>query len=297
MALAPAYLTSQVNTTLGNFGVQYVEAGEPCNPTVLLLHGYPTSATTQFRDLIPLLAVSYHILAPDLPGFGFTTSPDSFKYTFDNLAAVIIEWVKTLQLKNFSIYVFDYGAPVGWRLSLALPDQISAIISQNGNAYEEGFGQEFWQPVFNLWNSSNGVAERKIVQENVLTLEGTKYQYEAGVPEADLKLINPFTYTFDYLKNLAGLAEQERQTDLFYDYRTNVAMYPEVHEWFRKTQVPLLAVWGKGDPAFIPPGAEAFKKDLPHAIVRFVDSGHFALETKVHEIAAAVKDFLGAQRL
>jgi pimeloyl-ACP methyl ester carboxylesterase len=288
-------LTSQVNTSLGTFGVHYIEAGSPCKPTLLLLHGYPTSATVQFRDLIPLLADSYHILAPDLPGFGFTTSPDDLKYTFDNLAVVILAWVMMMQLDRFSLYVFDYGAPVGWRLSLALPDRITAIISQNGNAYKEGFGQEFWQPVFDLWESGNGEAQRKVVQDNVLTLEGTKYQYFAGVPETDLKLLNPLPWTMDYLHNLAGAEKQARQLDLFYDYRTNVAMYPKVQEWFRQRQVPLLAIWGKGDPAFIPPGAEAFKKDLPNAIVRFVDSGHFALETRVHEIAKAMKEFLGAQ--
>jgi pimeloyl-ACP methyl ester carboxylesterase len=293
MAPAPTYTTAKVDTSLGKFGVHYIEAGLPSKPTLMLLHGYPTSATTQFRDLIPLLADSYHILAPDLPGFGFTTCPEDFKYTFDNLADVILAWVKTLQLDNFSLYVFDYGAPVGWRLSLALPDRITSIISQNGNAYKEGFGQEFWQPVFDLWESGNGEAQRKVVQDNVLTLEGTKYQYTAGV--TDLKLLNPLPWTMDYLHNLAGAEKQARQIDLFYDYRTNVALYPKVHDWFRHRQVPLLAIWGKGDPAFIPPGAQAFKKDLPNAIVRFVDSGHFALETRVHEIAEAVKEFLDAQ--
>lgn len=296
MPTAPTYSTTKVSTNLGTFGIHHVEAGDPTKPTILLLHGYPSSGGTQYRDLIRLLSESYHILAPDLPGFGLTTSPDSFEYTFDNLSTAIIAWVKTLSLERFSIYVFDYGAPVGWRLCLALPDKITAIVSQNGNAYEEGFGQEFWQPVFDLWKT-NGEAERKVVADNVLTLEGTKYQYTAGVPEADLKLLNPFTWTIDYLHNVAGPENQKHQLDLFYDYRTNVALYPKVHEWFRQSQVPLLAVWGKGDPAFIPPGAEVFKKDLPNAVVRFVDAGHFALETKLDEVVQVTTEFLSAQKL
>jgi len=297
MAARPRYQTIPITTPLGSVGVHHVEAGDSSKPTLVLLHGFPTSATTQYRDLIRLLADSYHILAPDLPGFGLTTCPDEFKYTFDNLAVVILAWAKSLSLEHFSMYVFDYGAPVGWRLALALPDRIDAIITQNGNAYEEGFGQKFWQPVFDLWTSDNGRAERDVVRDNVLTLEGTKYQYTAGVPEADSTLLNPFTWTMDYLQNLAGPENQKRQLDLFYDYRTNVALYPKVHEWFRRRNLPLLAVWGKGDPAFIPAGAEAFKRDLPDAIVRFVDSGHFALETRADEIAQAVKEFLAAQDL
>ena len=271
--------------------VFFVEAGAPELPTLLLLHGFPSSSN-QFRNFIPLLSSSYHVIAPDLPGFGFTTSPAHYTFTFDNLAGTISAFLVALNVAKYSLYVFDYGAPVGLRLALKKPEAITAIITQNGNAYDEGFGQEFWAPVFELWNTSDSAAARGYLRDNLLTLDGTKMQYTAGVPASDLTLIDPTTYTYDYLTNIAGTENQNRQLDLFCDYRTNPQVYPAFHEYFRKTQVPLLAIWGKGDPAFIPPGAEAFKKDLPNAIVEFVDAGHFALETKGRDIAVAVLQFL-----
>ena len=271
--------------------VSYVSAGASHLPTILLLHGFPSS-NNQFRNLIPLLSPTHHVIAPDLPGFGLTTTPANYSFTFDNLASTIAAFLVALNITKYSMYIFDYGAPTGLRIALQTPQAITSIISQNGNAYDEGFGHPFWDPIFALWNSSDATPEREVLRGNVLTLAGTKMQYTTGVPEADLPLIDPNDYTYDYLVNVAGPENQNRQVDLFYDYRTNPQIYPKFHEYFRKSQVPLLAIWGKGDPSFIPPGAEAFKKDLPNAIVEFVDAGHFALETKLGEIAAATLRFL-----
>lgn len=271
--------------------IHYIEAGSKNNPTLLLLHGFPSSST-QFRDLAPLLAQDYHILAPDFPGYGLTSVPTDYTYTFDNLAATILAFLALLHIKTYAIYIFDYGAPVGLRLALRNPDSVKAIISQNGNAYVEGFGHPFWDPIMQLWNSSNAEADRQWLKDNYLTLEATKMQYTAGFPDADLPLVNPSQYTLDFLQNEAGPVNQEHQVDLFYDYRKNVDIYPAVQEYFRRSQVPLLAVWGKGDPVFVPPGAEAFKRDLPGAVVKFVDAGHFALETKRWEIAVEILQFL-----
>lgn len=277
---------------LGDFKINYIEAGSPHASTILLLHGFPSSAN-QYRDLIPLLSGDYHVLAPDMPSYGATTSPKDMKYTFDNLTAVISAWLDTLKINSYAVYIFDYGAPVGLRLALQKPDHVKAIISQNGNAYNEGFGEEFWAPIVKLWKSDNGSEARDWLRENYLSLGTTKFQYHMGVPEQDYPLINPMTWNTDYLFNLAGKENQDRQLDLFYDYRTNKDIYPKFHEYFRKTQVPLLAVWGKGDPCFVYPGAEAFKKDLPDAEIHLLDAGHFALETVRWEIAKLMLEFLG----
>lgn len=272
--------------------VHYFTAGSPSHPTLVLLHGFPSSST-QYHDFASLLAHKYHIIAPDLPGFGLTTVSSDFKYTFDNLASVICDFLLKLDVKRYAVYVFDYGAPVAWRLALQNPSSITAIISQNGNAYDEGFGHPFWDPIMDLWHTRDSTASREWLRENYLTLSAIKTQYTTGVPEADMPLINPSQWALDYLQNLAGKTNQEHQLDLFYDYRTNLELYPKVHEYFRTSQVPLLAIWGKGDPAFVPSGAEAYKRDLPNAVVKFVDSGHFALETRRVEIAQAVLEVLG----
>jgi pimeloyl-ACP methyl ester carboxylesterase len=287
-----AYVPTYHDVTVNNVDVHYFTAGSASLPTLLLLHGFPSSST-QFRDLAPLLSHKYHIVALDFPGYGLTKAPSDFAYTFENLASVTLAFLAALQISSYSIYVFDYGAAVGWRLALANPSAVTAIISQNGNAYNEGFGQPFWKPIMETWNTNNSAPAREWLRENYLTLAATEMQYTAGFPESDLKLINPSDWTLDFLQNEQGAANQERQLDLFYDYRRNVETYPAVHEYFRKSQVPLLAIWGKGDPIFVPPGAEAFKQDLPNAVVKFVDAGHFALQTKRWEIAEEILKFLG----
>jgi pimeloyl-ACP methyl ester carboxylesterase len=265
----------------------YREAGQPEHPTLLLLHGFPSSSH-QFRNLIPLLADRFHIVAPDLPGFGFSDAPDrtAFKYTFDHLAEVIEGFTDTIGLERYAIYVFDYGAPVGFRLALARPERVAAIVSQNGNAYEEGLSTG-WDPIQKYWREPN--AANRAALRALLTPESTKWQYVHGAP--DETLIAPESYTLDSAL-LARPGNDEIQLDLFLDYASNVALYPTFHEYFRAKQPPLLAVWGKHDPFFLPPGAEAFRRDNPNAEVHFYDTGHFALETHVREIATAIGDFL-----
>lgn len=268
--------------------VFYREAGEPKSPAVLLLHGFPTSSH-MFRDLIPLLADHYDVVAPDLPGFGNTVSPPrgKFDYTFDNLARVIDGFVETIGLSRFALYVFDYGAPTGFRLAVKHPDRITAIVSQNGNAYEEGLS-DGWNPIRAYWrdaSQSNREALRAF-----LTPEMTVWQYTHGVP--DPTTVSPDGYSLDnFYLSRPGAAEL--QLDLFGDYKSNVELYPTFQKYFRTNKPPFLAVWGKTDPFFLPKGAEAFKRDIPDAVVRFFDTGHFALETHAAEIAAAMRDFLG----
>lgn len=286
-----SYPSTYNNISLSaNTTISYISAGSPSLPTLLLLHGFPSSSN-QFRKLIPLLSITYHVLAPDLPGFGLTTYPPDYEFTFANLAVTMGTFLTALNINSYAVYIFDYGAPVGLRLALGNPSAIKAIVTQNGNAYVEGLGHPFWDPIEALW-ADPSPQNYETVRNGVLTLEATRFQYTAGVPADDLPLVNPAAYTYDYLQNIQSAADQKRQVALFYDYRTNVAMYAAFQAYFRESQVPLLAVWGKGDPAFVPAGAEAFKKDLPMAEVRFVDAGHFALETKGEEIAEETLRFL-----
>ncbi|KAK5169098.1 uncharacterized protein LTR77_006407 [Saxophila tyrrhenica] len=282
---------------LGNFTIHYISAGAPTDPTLLLLHGFPSSST-QYRNVIPLLSDSYHVLAPDLPGYGLTTSPAEMKYTFANLTAAIAAWLLALEISSYAVYVFDYGAPVAWRLALEKPASIKAIISQNGNAYDAGFGHPFWTPIEALWNETkpNSVADREWLRENYLTIPATKGQYYTGFPASDHELVDPVQPTTDFWMNLHGRENQERQLDLFYDYRTNLPLYSKIQKWFRESQVPMLAVWGKADPIFVWEGAEAFRKDLPEAEVHALEAGHFVLETKGWEVAQLIKGFLGRNR-
>ena len=267
----------------------YRAAGDPNSPVVLLLHGFPASSF-MFRELIPRLAETYRVIAPDLPGFGFTEVPAErqYLYSFDRLAATLNAFVQMLKIKRFALYVFDYGAPTGFRLAMAHPDRVTAIVSQNGNAYEEGLG-DAWAPIRKYWNEPT--AENRDALRNILTLEGTRWQYTHGV--SDPGNVAPEGYTLD-----AALLERpgnkDVQLDLFLDYASNVKLHPAFQDYFRKATPPLLAIWGKNDPFFIPAGAEAFRKDIPNARVEFLDTGHFALETHVVEIAARMKDFLAA---
>jgi len=265
----------------------YREAGDPKSPTLLLLHGFPTSSHL-FRDLIPLLADRYHLVAPDLPGFGFSDAPDRarFNYTFDHLAKVMDGFTGTVGLKQYAIYVFDYGAPEGFRLALAHPERVTAIVSQNGNAYVEGLS-DGWNPIQRYWKEPTQ-ANRAALRD-FLTPQSTKWQYLHGV--ADESLVAPESYTLDSAL-LGRPGNDEIQLDLFLDYASNVALYPKFQEYFRTRQPPLLAAWGKNDPFFLPPGAEAFKRDNRNAEVRFFDTGHFALETHARDIATAIREFL-----
>ena len=265
----------------------YREAGADTSPALLLLHGFPTSSH-MFRDLIPALADDYHVVAPDLPGFGFSDAPAraQFKYTFDHLADVIDRFTTVMGLARYAIYVFDYGAPVGFRLATSHPSRITAIISQNGNAYEDGLSKG-WDPIQRYWREPT--PENRAALRNLLTPQATKWQYVHGVQ--DEAMVAPESYTLDSAL-LARPGNDEIQLDLFLDYASNVALYPKFHEYFRTHRPPLLAVWGKNDPFFLPSGAEAFKRDIPGAVVRFFDTGHFALETHAAEIAAAICGFL-----
>lgn len=271
--------------------VFYREAGPSDAPVILLLHGFPTSSF-QFRDLIPRLADLYRVIAPDLPGFGFTDVPNErhYKYTFDDLAESISAFTDALSLKRYALYVFDYGAPIGFRLAMARPERITAIVSQNGNAYEEGLG-DAWAPIRRYWSEPTA-ANREAIRK-VLNPEGMRREYASGIPNPEV--IAPEGYTLDAAL-LARPGNVDIQLDLFLDYANNVKLYPAFHEYLRKWKPPLLAIWGKYDPYFIPAGAEAFRRDNPNATVQFLDTGHFALETHVEEIALAVREFLGGSR-
>ncbi len=268
--------------------VFYRSAGDPSAPALLLLHGFPT-ASHMFRDLIPELAGNYHVVAPDLPGFGMTEQPtrDAFTYTFDKIAELVGRFTEVLGLERFAIYVFDYGAPVGFRLALAHPDRISAIVSQNGNAYLEGLS-DAWAPIKAYWHEPTQ-ANRDALR-GFLAPQTTLFQYTHGV--SNPVLVSPDGRNLDDFY-LARPGNDEIQLDLLGNYKTNVALYGDIQAYLRSKRPPVLAIWGKNDPFFVPPGAEAFKKDVPDAEVRFVDSGHFALETHAREIGAAMRDFLG----
>lgn len=267
--------------------VFYRESLNPGAPKLLLLHGFPTSSH-MFLNLIPLLGDRFHVVAPDLPGFGRSDMParDKFAYTFDNIAQVIDRFTEVIGFDRFAVYIFDYGAPTGLRLALRHPERIAAIISQNGNAYEEGLS-EGWNPIRAYWQEPSA-ANRKALR-TFLAPETTVWQYTHGV--ADTTRVSPDGYSLDNYY-LTRPSADEVQLDLFGDYKTNVALYPKFQSYFREHKPPLLAVWGKNDPFFLPPGAEAFKRDIPSAEVRFLDTGHFALETHCDEIASAIRGFL-----
>lgn len=272
------------NIQIGGVNVFYREAGPKNAPAVLLLHGFGASSH-MFRDLMPYLASGYRVIAPDLPGFGMTTVDKSFNYTFDNLAKVIDAFTVAKGMDRYAMYVFDYGAPVGWRLAVAHPEKITAIVSQNGNAYEEGLSPG-WAPMQAAWANPNTANREALRQFNTLAM--TKWQYLEGVK--DVSRIAPDGYLLAY----AAIERHgvEAQMDLLMDYGQNIKQYKELHTYFRRYQPPTLAIWGKNDPFFLPPGAEAFKRDNPKAEVRFLDTGHFAIETHGAEIARDMRAFL-----
>jgi pimeloyl-ACP methyl ester carboxylesterase len=275
-------------TTVRGHEIAYREAGPADAPVLLLLHGFPTSSH-MFRDLMPLLADRYHLIAPDHLGFGRSATPAAteFPYTFDRLAEITGEFTEQLGLKEYALYIQDYGAPIGLRLALAHPERVTAIITQNGNAYEEGLGAEAWAPVLAL------IAERTPETEapvrEISGPDGIKWQYLHGVP--DPTLVSPDAYAHDAA--LMGRPGQpDIQLDLISDYGSNFALYPAFQEYFRTSQVPLLAVWGGHDEIFVPAGALAFRRDLPNAEIHLLPTGHFALETHAGQVAALMDDFL-----
>jgi pimeloyl-ACP methyl ester carboxylesterase len=267
--------------------VFYREAGPRDAPVILLLHGFPTSSF-QYRELIPRLADRYRVIAPDLPGFGFTEVPAerNYVYSFDALAQTMLAFTDALGLERYALYVFDYGAPTGFRVAKARPERVTAIVSQNGNAYEEGLG-DAWAPIRRYWSAPT--AENREAVRRELTPAGLRSQYIDGVPHPET--MAPEGYTLD-----AAMIERpgnmDIQLDLFLDYASNVRLYPAFQEYFRAWHPPLLAIWGKHDPFFIPAGAEAYRRDNPNAVAQLLDTGHFALETHVDEIASAMRAFL-----
>jgi len=270
------------------FKIFYREAGAREAPTLLLLHGFP-SAGHMFRDLIPLLADRYHLVAPDLPGFGQSDAPShtTFAYSFDSIANLIDRFTEVIGISRFAIYIFDYGAPTGLRIAVKHPDRVSAIISHNGNAYEEGLS-EGWNPIRAYWQDASS-ANRNALRA-FLTPETTRWQYTHGVP--DPSALSPDGYSLDNFY-LARPGQDDIQLDLFGDYKSNVRLYPTFQRYFRDHKPKLLAVWGRHDPFFLPAGADAYRRDIPNAVVRFFDTGHFALETHAIEIAAEIRAFLG----
>lgn len=272
--------------TLSNAKVFYRTAGSPTNPTILLLHGFPSSSH-MFRNLIPILAPNYHVVAPDFPAFGFTIPSADYIYTFANMATTLEEFLDALNIKTFSMYIFDYGAPIGLRVALSRPHAIRALITQNGNAYTEGIG-EVLAPLSQYWKSGSQ-EDREALRAGFLSFEATKSQYELGTPHPER--IAPESYMLDYVL-LNTPEKQEVLLDLFKDYESNVALYPRFHEWLAESQVPTLVAWGKNDPLFVVAGGEAYRKDVPGAEVHMLDAGHFAAETHTEEIGELMLAFL-----
>lgn len=283
-AVEPAPAVRYDTVQVKGVDVFYREAGPRDAPAVLLLHGFGASSH-MFRDLIPQLASGYRVIAPDLPGFGLTRADKSFKYTFDNLADVIDAFTTARGLQRYAIYVFDYGAPVGWRLAVRHPEKITAIVSQNGNAYEEGLSPG-WAPMRAAWADPTPANREALRKFN--TLDMLKWQYVEGVKDTSIVAPDGYLLAHEAIERIGV----DPQMDLLVDYGQNIKQYGQLHAFFRQHQPPVLAIWGKNDPFFLPPGAEAFKRDNPNAEVRFLDTGHFAIETHGPEIAQAMRTFL-----
>jgi pimeloyl-ACP methyl ester carboxylesterase len=281
--LAVAYRTASVD----GVDLFYREAGPPDAPTVVLLHGFPTSSH-MFRELIPRLADRYHVLAPDYPGFGQSAMPDrnTFAYTFDHLAGIVDDWLVGLHVNRYALYVMDYGGPVGFRIATSHPERVSALIVQNSNAYDDGLGA-FWDPFRTYW--ATPTAANRAVLSGLLTLDITKLQYTFGV--SDATRLSPDTWTIDQAR-LDRPGNVDVQLDLFYDYRTNLALYPTWQSYLHDKHPPTLIVWGQNDPIFETAGATAFLSDVPGAEIHLLDTGHFALEDKGAEIASVMRTFL-----
>ena len=265
----------------------YREAGPTDKPTILLLHGYPTSSH-MFRNLITDLSSDYHVLAPDYPGYGRSEQPaiEQFDYTFDNMALIVEGFLEAKKVGKYSIYLMDYGAPIGFRIAAKYPEKVDALIIQNGNAYDEGL-RDFWIPIKKYWNDHS--VENGAALEGFHSIDGLKWQYTHGV--GDVSKISPDNWSID-LRHLTRPENAEIQLAMFYDYRTNVPLYPIWQQYFRESQPPTLIVWGKNDIIFPPEGAEPYRKDLPNAEIHLLDTGHFALEENGDEIASYILTFL-----
>ena len=281
------YHTIRIN----DVDIFYREAGAESAPVLLLLHGFPTSSN-MFRNLIPRLAASFRVIAPDYPGYGFSAMPDrkNFAYTFENMTNIVEQLTEELELSKYLMYVMDYGAPIGYRLALRHPERVTGFIVQNGNAYEEGL-LEFWDPIKKYWNDAT--TENRAALNFLATADATKWQYQNGVK--DLTLLDPTTWTLDQL-GMDRPGNGDIQLDMLYDYRTNVPFYPDFQEFFRKYQPPMLIVWGKNDHIFPPEGAAPYKRDLPEVETHLIDTGHFALETHGEEIASRIEKFFFPRR-
>jgi pimeloyl-ACP methyl ester carboxylesterase len=280
------YNTVRIN----DVNVFYREAGAKSAPVLLLLHGFPTSSS-MFRNLIPRLATSFRVIAPDYPGYGFSGMPErkTFSYTFENMTNIVEELTSKLELGKYAMYVMDYGAPIGYRLALRHPERVTGLIVQNGNAYDEGLLQ-FWDPIKKYWNDAT--AENRAALNFLVTPDATKWQYQNGVK--DLTLLDPTTWTIDQL-GLDRPGNGDIQLDMLYDYRTNVPLYPDFQAFFRKYQPPTLIVWGKNDYIFPAEGAAPYKRDLPEVETHLIDTGHFALETHGEEIASRIEKFFSTR--
>lgn len=278
---------------VGGYQLFYREAGDPNSPTIVLLHGFPTSSH-MFRNLIPALADRYHVVAPDHLGFGLSDAPpaDDFDYTFDALTDLTAELLSSLGIRRYAVYVQDYGAPIGWRLALRDPNAVTAIVTQNGNGYDAGFVPDFWKAVWAYQENPSPDTEAPVRQ--FFSLDATRWQYLTGV--TDQTLVDPGCWHHDFAL-LSRPGNDLVQLKLFRDYATNPTMYPRLHEYFRATGVPLLAVWGRGDEIFGPAGAEAFADDLPDAEIHLLQGGHFLLESALDEVTELIRSFLARHRL
>jgi pimeloyl-ACP methyl ester carboxylesterase len=289
---ADAARTRYKSVPIDGLKLFYREAGSPCAPALLLLHGFPTSSH-MFRNLIPALADRYHVVAPDYPGFGYSDFPDRqrFRYGFASYAEIIDKFTQAIGLHRYALYIQDYGAPVGLRLALRAPERVTALIVQNGNAYEEGLS-DAWNPIKDYWRDATPANRDKL--RGFLTLDGTRTQYTAGLSDSQVELVSPDSWMLDW-SLLSRPGNIDLQLDLLGDYQTNVALYPEFQAFFRERRPPALIVWGKGDPFFTVAGAQAYRRDLPNAELHLLDAGHFALETHGAEIAAHIRRFLPAR--
>jgi pimeloyl-ACP methyl ester carboxylesterase len=282
-------VTHHRSAEIAGHRIFYREAGSPGAPAVVLLHGTPASSH-QYRNLIPALADRYHVIAPDYPGFGHSDVPsvDEFSYTFDNLADHVDALLDYLGLQRYAMYVQDYGAPVGWRLALRHPERIAAIITQSGNAYVEGFFGDAMEPLFSYGRERSEANAAALLE--FISMDGLKWQFTHGV--SDPSVVDPDTWINAYSAVASSPARVEAQLELFADYSSNVDLYPRVHEYFRTSQLPLLAVWGRNDQIFGPDGALAFARDLPNAEINLLDGGHFLLESRLTEVVALIRPFL-----